>query len=167
MLLKKILLAFSTTALVAACGGETPTPSNPTVYSEVSYKVIVSSMTWGAEQVAWDKAAFANASDWSVFWKSTYGESAIPPTVDFSKDNVIGAFLTGSSGCVSVQINEVSQNRQNTQVKYSYKYPTNVGCTQAFIDLTTFLTVPKQGDGLASVSLIREKDVTYLATKGN
>lgn len=165
MLLERLLIALSTTALFAACGGGTPTTTDPAVYSEVSYKVIVSSMPWGAEQVAWGTAAIANASDWSAFWKSTYGESSNPPTVDFSKNNIVGAQLTGSSGCVNVQINEVLQNHQNTQVKYSIKYPINVGCTQAIIDLTTFLTVPKQGNGLASVSFVRETDITYSVSR--
>jgi hypothetical protein len=165
MLLKKIFIVLSATALVAACGGGTPTPSDPAVYSEVSYKVIVSSMPSNSQQVNWQTAAVANATDWMIFWKTTYGDSATPPNVDFSKNNVVGAQLLGSNGCKSVQINEVSQNHQNTQVKYSYKYPINVGCTQAFIDLTTFLTVPKQGDGLASVSFIRDKDITYTVSR--
>ena len=122
-------------------------------------------MQSNSQQVNWQSAAFSNATDWETFWKTTYGDSATPPTVDFSKNNVVGAQLSGSSGCVSVQINDVSQNRQNTQVKYSYKYPINVGCTQSIIDLTTFLTVPKQGDGLASVSFIREKDIAYSAAR--
>lgn len=148
---------------MAACGGGTP--SDPAAYSEVSYKILVSSMPWGSEQVAWNTGAFANASDWSTFWKSTYGESATPPTVDFSKNNVVGAQLAGSSGCVSVQINDVSQNNQNTQVKYSYKYPINVICSQSFDKLTTFLTVPKQSNGLASVSFVRETDITYSVSR--
>jgi hypothetical protein len=158
MLLKRILIALSMTAILTACGGDTPTPTptNPATYSEVSYKVLVSGMQWGNELVDWEAAAFANATNWTTFWKTTYGDSATPPAVDFSKNNVVGAYLVGSDGCTSIQINQVSQNHTNTQVKYSYKRPAGAICTQAIVDLTTFLTVPKQGDGLASVSFVRE-----------
>ena len=164
MLFRRSLL-ISTALLLAACGDGTP--SDPAAYSEVPYKIIISSMQPYSQPINWETVAFSNIADLTTFWKTTYGDNDTPPTVDFSKNNIVGIQLSGSSGCVSVQINEVSQNHQNTQVRYSYKYPTNVSCTQSIIDLTTFLTVPKQGNGLASVSFIREKAITYSLPERN
>ena len=86
--------------------------------------------------------------EWQRVWL-THEPLTLPkterPSVDFSKDMVVGLSLgAGSNGCYGMAIRRVIEEQRELRVEYLSSTPSGLAlCTMAIVALTDFVVVTK------------------------
>ncbi len=185
-----LLAAISASAalLLAACGGGSGSPSTSLSLNGTSTTVpgtnILPQAATGVpfelfspalSQTAITEKRTVVARDvnaWQKLWSEHAGAGIADrplPSVDFSKDMVIGVYLGASGACDALSIETVKQKENPARLEVTWKHtppPPNMACIAVVVNRAVLATVPQSELPVEFVQMPADEDDTLVIRSG-
>lgn len=137
---RRWVLTTGAALLLAACGGG----DSDWTHRELAARALTLDGAWSsASGMQWAASVreFDEPTGWQAFWGFPEGQ-AFAPVVDFATERVVGLSLGDGSGCQTLRISRVVEERDWIRVEYLYQNPRAVCALRSF-QLLGLVAIPR------------------------